>query len=103
MPTVYVVNDSGHDFGAATKYGELLILSQGLICKTNITSMYRQFAPIRTSLSNDFILACGPSVMFSVACSMFSVRHGMLNILIWCVDGRGGGHYVPRRINLKGM
>lgn len=99
MRKVFIVNDSGHDFSAAEKFGELIVMSTGLLDKYNLTGMKRRFEPhILTSKPTDYILHTGPSVMSALACSMFTALHGRLNILLWKAEQDGRDCYVYRRI-----
>jgi len=104
MPKIYVPNDSGHDFSKAEEYGELVVLTRGILGKYQITSMFRSMEEaIRDSSPDDYILMCGPSVMQAVICSMFAYLHGGLNLLLFKTGSegdRGSDTYVFRRLNL---
>ena len=99
-PSIFIVNDSGHDFSAAEEFGELTIMSSGLIDKYNVTRMWRVFRPfIQASSPADYIVQGGPSGMYGVACAMFAAKHNCLNILTWRVERGGKDHYVHRRLD----
>ena len=96
---VFIVNDSGHDFSLAKKYGELIIMSKGSIDRYNITGMNRVFGPhLSGSGPDDFILHPGPGVMSAVACSMFAAKHRRLNILLWRAEEDGNDRYIHRKV-----
>ena len=98
-PKIYVISDSGHDLSPAIKYGELVIMSKGYVDKYNTSQMVRTFAPYMVeSKPNDFILISGPTVMSSIACSMFSAKHGKLNLLLWRAEQDGNDRYLHRRL-----
>ena len=100
---VYIVNNSGHDFSDAERFGELVIMSEGIIDKFNVTSMLRIFQMyLKTSTKEDFILQSGPSIMNAVACAAFAARHQCINLLIWRYEQDGGDRYTHHRINLEG-
>ena len=100
--TVYIVNNSGHDFSSAEPFGKLEFLTEGLVDRFNITGMYRAFQPkIDESKPEDFILHSGPGVMSAVACSMFANKHGRLNLLLWRGEENGKQRYVQRRLSFK--
>lgn len=105
MPNVFVVNDSGHDFSKAEEFGEIVMLTEGIIGKFQITSMFRIMEEhLKDSKSNDYIIMCGPSIMQSVACSIFAAKHGCLNLLLFKTGSEGDrGHdtYIFRRLNLS--
>ena len=99
---VYVPNRSYHDFSEATRFGELIYLTAGKISILSIGRMYRTFMPIiQASTKEDYILVSGPSVMTSILCSMFSIKHGVLNLLIYQIGGDNKGHYKQRRISFE--
>lgn len=98
MPKVFVVNRSGHDFSAATQYGELYFLSKGPVSKYAVNKIYRQFAEaLRQSSSDDYIMISGLTVMACIACASFAYLHGgKLNLLIF-KDNR----YIERKLLLS--
>ena len=101
MKKVLIVNDSGHDYSAAERFGELVILSTGNIAKFDVTRMHRTFAPeLDQSSPDDFILQSGPSVMNCVACAYFAALHNRLNLLLFRLEGNGSNRYVVRKLIL---
>ena len=104
MPKVFIINDSGHDYSGALNFGELVVLTQGIVGKLHVTYMYRSMCRLLDSEPDDYILMCGPSIMQAVACSIFAYKHGGLNLLIYKAgeEGeRGQDKYMFRRLNLK--
>ena len=100
--TVFIVNDSGHDFSSAEPFGKLVYLTKGLYDRYNVTGMYREFEPkLCGSSPEDFILHSGPGIMSAVACSIFSAKHSRLNLLIWRGEDNGKQRYVQRRLSFK--
>jgi len=94
---VFIINKSGHDFSDAKRFGDLIYLSEGMIDRYAITSMYREFVGIlKESNKDDYILLSGLSSMSSIACSIFAFIHGRLNLLIFRND-----RYITRKIVLK--
>ena len=84
MPRVYVTNQSGHDFSAAEKFGELVYLSKGKINPFQVTKMYKEFVVhLDSSASEDYILITGLSVMNSIAVACMAYKHSRINILQW--------------------
>jgi len=98
MAKVFLVNNGGHDYSKATKFGELITLSEGLVTKFHVTKMMRMFRPLIGSNSGDFILLSGPTVMSCIACALFAALHGRLNLLLYRPDEAGEDHYLVRRI-----
>lgn len=105
MRKVYIVNKGCHDHSDAQRFGELVYLSEGAINRYATSSMYREFMPkLLESSIEDFILPTGLTIMSNIACSMFTLIHGRLNMLIYKSSRRGGpGRYVERTILLDEM
>lgn len=102
MPNVYIVNDSGHDYADAERYGKLVTMSHDLVDKFNLTQMMRKFKPyIETSTSKDFILHSGPGVMNAIACAMFAAKHQCLNLLVWRYETGKDDRYFHHKVTFK--
>ncbi len=97
MPTVYIVNNGGHDYSDSTRFGHIQFLSAGPVSKFAISKMYREFAmKLRESTAADYILLTGLTTMACIACSCFAFLHGRINILIF-----KNGKYVERKLVLS--
>ena len=82
MPKVFITNRSGHDYSAASGYGEFVFLSKGKINPYEITKMYREFVEkMDGSTEYDYLLVTGLSVMNMVAAAIMSRKHGRINLL----------------------
>ena len=98
-PKVYIPNKGCHDFSTAEMFGELIFLTTGKFNLLSIGRMYRTFQPIVDASSNeDYILVCGPSVMASILCSLFAIKHNCLNLLLYSASQNGVGKYKVRNI-----
>lgn len=94
MPKVYILNKGAHDFSAAKRYGELVYCTTGTLSKYNTSHMVRLLTDaMEGSTKEDFILLTSLTSLCSIACSLFSVKHRCLNLLIYQEDG-----YVARKI-----
>ena len=92
MVKVYIVNRSAHDFSAADKYGKVIFLSEGSMNRYATNSMVRQFdQAMKESEGTDYIVPCSLNVMNSIACAIFSHKHGRLNLLLF-----KDGSYIER-------
>jgi len=96
MPTVYITSNSGHDYSAATHFGQLKFLSNGKMDPFKVNDIHRTFSEaLADSNPEDYILITGLQVMNVVACSIMATKHGKLNILQY----HGGSHrYKDRTI-----
>ena len=95
MATVYVVNKGGHDFSSAKNYGKLVFLTEGHYSPFAVDKMYREMArKLKDSNPEDFILCTGLTIMNSIACSCFAMKHGgKLNMLLF-----RNGRYIQRTL-----
>jgi hypothetical protein len=92
MGNVYIVNKSAHNFSAADKYGKVIFLSEGSMNRYATNSMIRQFElAMNDSSPEDYIVPCSLNVMNSIACAIFSKKHGTLNLLLF-----KDGNYIER-------
>jgi len=94
MNKVYILNKAAHDYSDATRYGELIVCTDGSLDKLDIQQMYRELSEsFYDSESTDYILLTSLSSLCSVACSIFALKHNQLNLLVHTKDG-----YVERSI-----
>ena len=94
MSRVYIVNKSAHDFSPAERFGELIFLSEGPMNRYSTNNMHRLFTSImERSEENDHIVPCSLNVMNSIACALFAVKHGKLNLLLF-----KEGEYIERNM-----
>jgi len=82
MPRVYIPNRSGHDFGPARKYGDLIYMSEGSINVYAVAKMYKEFSKwLKKSTEDDYLLITSLTVMNVVAASILARKHGRINLL----------------------
>ncbi len=94
MPKVYVINDSGHDYKEAEKYGTLVYLTRGKVASYATTQHYRTFAEkMRGATSNDYILVTSLASMNVIAGWIIGTLGFPLNLLLF-----KDGQYVVRRL-----
>lgn len=94
---VFVINRGGHDYSDAERYGDLVFCTDGPVAKFNTSQMVRTFSEqMADSADDDYILLTSLSTMCSVACGVYAVRHGRLNLLLF-----KDGAYVERIVNLQ--
>jgi hypothetical protein len=102
MTRVFIINDSGHDFSDAARFGTLTVMTTGEIDRFNVMKMKRIFERhLLKSSPDDFILHTGPGVMSAVACACFAGRHQRLNLLLWRAEYDGNDRYVHRKLIFK--
>jgi hypothetical protein len=96
---VYVLNKSAHDYSDAKRFGELVFCTEGSLDKLDLQQMFREMnSALEDSLPEDYILLTSLTSLCSVACSIFALKHGRLNLLIHTRDG-----YVDRSLHFSGL
>jgi len=94
MNKVYILNKAAHDYSDATRYGELIVCTDGPLDKLDIQQMYRELTEaFYDSEPGDHILLTSLTSLCSIACSIFALKHNQLNLLVHTKDG-----YVERSI-----
>lgn len=94
MPKVYIVNKSAHDFSPATRWGNIVFLSEGPMQRYSVNNMHRRFFDVmKDSSPDDFIVPCSLNVMNSIASAIFAHKHGRLNLLLF-----KQGDYIERNV-----
>lgn len=84
MANVYIINNSGHDFSKAEKFGKLEFLTEGWIAWHRLNVAYRQMAAkIEHSQLEDYLLLTGPTSICTVAAGLFGAKHRRVNLLIY--------------------
>ena len=97
-PKVYVVAKGLHNWDEAYTHGEVVFLSSVPISRNAVSNIVRLFAPIlKKSKPTDYIVITGLSVMCSIACALFVLKHQRLNLLLF---DAAGSKYIKRTIML---
>lgn len=98
---VYIPNNSGHDFSDAEKYGDLVFITQGMIDRFKINTMFRATVEaLNDSKPTDYIMVTGLTQINVIIASVFTQMHGRLNLLIYDVKKE---RYIPRKIVLGNL
>lgn len=96
---VYILNRGPHDYTPAEQFGSLEFCTSGSIDRNDIAQMYRECSSaMRDSQPDDYIVLTSLASLCSVACSIFAMKHGQLNLLIF-----HDGAYIERTIYLDEM
>jgi len=95
MARVYVLNKGSHNYSDARRFGDIHVVSDGLIPVSNVGLMYRMVQEAFKGASpDDYIVLSSLTSLCSVACASFAARFKRLNLLIW--DGKS--RYVERHM-----
>lgn len=94
MSYVYVLNKGAHNYTDAERFGELIFCTDGTLDRYDTSQMYRElFAAMKDSMEDDYILLTSLTSLCSIACAIFTAKHGTLNLLIHKDAG-----YVERKL-----
>ena len=96
---VYVVNKGGHNYSDATRFGELIFMSEGSQNRFAVSATYRLFVEsMQGSNEDDYILVTSMNVLNAVASAIFARKHGRLNLLLF-----NKGQYEPRELDIDSL
>lgn len=83
MPTVYVLNDGGHDYSDAERFGMLVMCTTGTLDKFDLPQMQAVLAEaLADSYPSDYILLTSLTSLCCVATGYMAARHGELHLLV---------------------
>jgi cytochrome bd-type quinol oxidase subunit 2 len=83
-PRVYVVNRSTHDYSSATKYGDIVYVTEGYLRHFSVGLHTRVWQEkLKDSLPDDFLILSSINVVCGIGCALFAMMHGKLNLLLW--------------------
>jgi hypothetical protein len=94
MSKVYILNDGGHDYSAATEFGELTFLN---IPYNVMQDIPQAFTYLKNALKDagpdDSLLIGGPASMNCIATAILAEWYGCVNFLLY-----KGDRYEPSTI-----
>lgn len=99
IPTVFICNQSGHDFSPSEKYGTPVYVTKGIINRFSVNYMARAWAvSLRDSKPTDYVLVTSLTILTCIGCAIFGYLHGSLNLLIY-----RNSRYIARKICFKSL
>lgn len=97
ISTVFICNQSGHDFSPSEKYGKAFYVTKGLINRFSVNYMARAWAlALKDSKPTDYVLVTSLTILTCIGCAIFGYLHGSLNLLIY-----RNSKYISRSICFK--
>ena len=84
-PHAFLINEGFHNYDQVKEFGEEVItLTQGKCSRVNATGLLRELEPkLANSLPEDWLVISGPPLVNILACALFALKHGILNLLIY--------------------
>lgn len=96
MKKVYIVNDGGHDYEKAERFGDITFCVRKGISRWDISRMYIEIhAALQDAEPTDYLLISSLTSMFSVAVAIMAYRFGEVHFLIY-----KDGDYIERDLIL---
>jgi hypothetical protein len=94
---VFVVNNGGHDYSDAERFGEIVFCTETVIRKDDTAQMFRE---LNESLSwakhDDYLLVSSLTSLCMIAAAIMGERFGEIHLLLY-----KDGQYVARDIILE--
>lgn len=94
MNKVFIINNSGHDYSKAEKYGKLVYLTKGQVASYAANKSYREIADkMKDVTANDYILVTSLASLNCIAGWIIGYLRLPLNLLLY-KDGK----YIVRKM-----
>lgn len=93
---VFIVNNGGHDYSDARRFGELIFCTDSVIRKDDVSQMYRELSvALSEATADDYLLVSSLTSLCMVASAILADRFGELHLLLF-----KDGQYVDRDLIL---
>lgn len=97
MKKVYVLNDGGHNYTDAERFGKIVFCTRGVLPRWDISQMYRELeTALMDANPDDLVLVSSLATLCSVASAILAARFGEVHFLIF-----KDGQYVQRDLMLE--
>lgn len=91
---VFIVNNGGHDYSDATRYGELVFCTEGNVRKDDFSQMFRELSEaLDQAEAQDYLLLTSLTSLCSIATGILADRFGEVHFLLFH-NGRYDVHSV---------
>ena len=94
---VFIVNNGGHDYSQAERFGEIVFCTDQPIKKDDIHQMYRELSlALQDAKPDDYLLVSSLTSLCMIAAAILADRFGELHLLLF-----SGGDYICRDLILE--
>lgn len=94
---VYIVNNGGHDYSDAARFGDIVFCTEERIRKDDVAQMFRELSiALEQAEPDDLLLVSSLTSLCMVAASILSNRFGEVHFLLY-----KDGQYVVRDLILE--
>jgi len=97
--TVFIANQSGHNFSDCERYGVPRFITKGLVNRFSVNFIARKWAlSLKDSTKEDYILVTSLTILTVVGAALFGHLHGCINLLLYRND-----RYIARKVSFKDL
>jgi hypothetical protein len=101
-PVVWIINEGGHDYKKAEKYGRLMPMTTGSVNPFNPDRLMVIVSNrLRVATAQDFLVVSGSPMLNAIAVSMWLIRFKVCNVLHWSHRDDEYKHLVVKWDNLE--
>jgi hypothetical protein len=94
---VFIVNNGGHDYSDAGRFGEIVFCTESVIRKDDVAQMYRELkVALDTARADDYLLVSSLTSLCMVASAIMADKFGEIHLLLF-----KDGQYVDRDLILE--
>lgn len=94
---VFVINNSGHDYRDAERFGDIVFCTEGPLNRCDVSQMYRVFSDaLQDAHEEDYLLLTSLASACSVASAIMANQFGRVNYLLF-----DNGKYIERTMVLE--
>lgn len=97
MAKVYVLNNSGHDYTDAERFGDIVFCTEGNLPKNDISALFRTLSDaLAFAREEDYIVVSSLSSVCAIAAGIMADRYGKVNFLVF-----ESGRYSERTVTFE--
>lgn len=98
QPVVWLVNEGGHAYTKAERFGRLLPLTQGNVNHFNLDRLMVSVGPkLQSANEEDYLLISGSPILNGLIVSMWLAKFPKVNLLQWSTRADGYVHITLHR------
>jgi hypothetical protein len=98
QPVVWLVNEGGHAYTKAERFGRLLPLTQGNVNHFNLDRLMVSVGPkLQSAHEDDYLLISGSPILNGLIVSMWLAKFQKANLLQWSTRADGYVHITLHR------
>jgi hypothetical protein len=102
VPVVWLVNEGGHDYKDAERFGRVMAISTGSVNPFNPDRLMVMVGNrLKVAAKEDYLSMSGSPILNALALSMWLCRFGHCNVLLWSHRDGEYKHLVISRASVE--